>query len=136
MRTTKRGTLPATRSASAMAASLPEGSISPYSSVSSLTYLPAGSTPTLEPAALTALGVMRTCPEAGWERTRRRAVIILASEAIGSRWVELIAHSTRPLLRSKSSAARGGWWKCRERRAGEDGPVAALLDPDAEPPRA
>ena len=49
MRCTKPATVPLMRWASAMAASLPEGSSSPLSIVSSLMRLPLGSTPTAEP---------------------------------------------------------------------------------------
>jgi hypothetical protein len=49
IRRTKAATVPLTRWASAMAASLPDGSSSPLSIVSSLMRLPLGSTPTAEP---------------------------------------------------------------------------------------
>ena len=46
---TNRGTVLAVRWASAIAASLPDGSINPYNMALNPTHLPFGSTPTPEP---------------------------------------------------------------------------------------
>ena len=111
MRATNAPTLPATLCARAVAASLPEGSSSPYSMLCSATCRPRGSTPTLEPAASTACLVTstRACGDA--ERTTMSAVIILVRLAMRRRSNGLRCHSTSPVSRLNSSPARAGWWK-------------------------
>ena len=114
----------AARWASAIAASLPDGSSSPWSIVSTPIRLPAR-----EQADARALVVQRLARDRAPARPRgtrsatSSAVIIFVSDAIGSTRVGSRRHSTRPVSRSNSSPARGGCLKrsahrvARRRRA-------------------
>src|SRR5262249_47644612 len=72
------------------------------------TWRPTGSTPTFEPACLTACLVTSTRAPGGAERTVIRAVIIFVRLAMRSRLHAFRCHSTRPLARLNSRPARGG----------------------------
>ena len=97
--------------ASAIAASLPDGSSSPCSSALTLTRLPRGSRPTPEPVYASASAVMRAVAFPGTRSTTTSAVIIFVSEAIGSTRVGRCRHSTRPVSTSNSRPERGGFRK-------------------------
>ncbi len=108
MRSTKRGTVPLTRWASATAASLPETIISPLSSAPTPTRRFFGSTPIREPTRDRASLVTFTLEPSGIRRATRIAVIALVTLAIGRRRSGSLRQSTSPVSRSKSRPARGG----------------------------
>src|SRR3954469_2968594 len=97
--TTKLRTVPLTRWASAIAASLPLGSSSPLSSVSSLTRLPRGSTPTPDPLYASASLVTRTFAEAAARATNgvTEQVMTTAMVVSGTTTVDAAATTARQL---------------------------------------
>ncbi len=135
MRSTKRGTLPAARMASAIAASLPDGSSSPCSSAPTLTRLPRGSRPTPEPVYASASAVMRALAFPGTRSTTTSAVIIFVSDAIGSTRVGRCRHRTRPVSTSNSRPARGARLK-RSRTASRGSSSRTASGDGAVPPPA
>src|SRR5690349_3297934 len=111
MRRTNVATVPLTRWASAIAASLPDGSRRPLSIVSSLMRLPRGRRPTPEPLYASASFVTLTFAVGFSRCTTISAVIIFVSDAIGSTRSGRRRHRTSPVSRSKSRPLRGCWWK-------------------------
>ncbi len=99
--------LPATCCASAIAASLPEGSSNPYRRSSSFTFLPSGSSPTPEPEKSSARRVIITWSSGLEWATTTSAVIIFVRLAIGSRFVACRVQSTVPVRTSNTRPAVG-----------------------------
>src|SRR5437763_1303744 len=89
--------------------------------------LPSGSTPTFEPALLTASLVTTTRAFAGASLTVINAVIIFVRLAMRTRRRAFRCHRIRPVSRSKSSPARGGWRKAMRTgsRCGKPTPLSS-----------